>query len=165
MHSVPGAAVALATMEQLPLPQPGQPDPKGLQAVEVPWHRVVVEVALHDRPEPLARLRHRIMPAPLELLLDFPQLRPQAFADRAALHGKVPVPVLPADVRESQKVERLGLTFPSACPVRLGTPPELDPARLIGVQFQSKLPQPLPEVLQEAVGFGLVLEPEDGIVG
>jgi hypothetical protein len=39
-------------LEQLRAPQPGQPEPKGPQAVEVSRHRVVVEVALHDRPEP-----------------------------------------------------------------------------------------------------------------
>jgi hypothetical protein len=51
---------------------------------------MVVEVALHDRPEPLARLRNRIMPTLAELLLEFPQLPPQAFADRLPLHGKLP---------------------------------------------------------------------------
>src|SRR5208282_5953519 len=102
---------------------------------------VIVEVALHDRPEPLARLRHRIMPTPLKLLLDFLQLRPQALADRPTLDGKVPFPVLPANMREAQKVERLGLAFSPAFPVRFGIPPELDPARFFRVQFQPELPQ------------------------
>jgi hypothetical protein len=73
-HSFPGAAVALATMKQLRAPQPSQPSPKGPQAVEVPGYRMVVEVALHDRLEPLPRLRHRRVPAPPELLLDLLQL-------------------------------------------------------------------------------------------
>jgi len=157
--------VALATMEQLRAPQPQQPDPKGPQAVEVPRYCMVVEVALHDRPEPLARFRHGIMPAPPELPLDFLQLRPQALADRLALHGEVPVPVFPTQVRESQKVERLGLAFPSAFPVPLGIPPELDPARFLRVQFQSKLPQPFPEILPKTVSFRRVLEPQDRIIG
>src|ERR1700687_2056670 len=50
-----------------PPPQPRHPVPESPQAVEIPRYRVVVEVALHDRPEPLARLRHRIMHAPSEL--------------------------------------------------------------------------------------------------
>jgi hypothetical protein len=78
-------------MEQLRAPQPEQPDAKGPQAVEVPRYRMVVEVALHDRPEPLARLRHRIVPKPPELLLDFLQLPPQALADRLTFHGKASV--------------------------------------------------------------------------
>src|SRR5215831_2720779 len=122
-------------------------------------------VALHDRLEPLARLRHRCVPAPLELLLDLLQLRPQAPGHRPALYGKVPLPVLPADMREAQKVERFRLPFSSSFPVRFGVPPELDPARLVRMQFQSKLPQSFPEILPKTVGFGLDLEPKDRIVG
>ena len=164
-QSVPVEAVALAALAQLGSPQPGQPVPKGPQAVEVSRYRVIVEVALHDRPEPLARVRDRIMPALAELLLEFPQLPPQAFADRLPLHGKLPPPVLPADMREAQKVERLRLTFSSPFPVEFGKRPELNPARFVRMQFQSKLPHPLPEVLQKTVGFRLGLEPEDGIIG
>ena len=158
-------AMALAALAQLGSPQPGQPVAKEPQAVEVSRYRVIVEVALHDRPEPLARVRDRIMPALAELLLEFPQLPPQAFADRLPLHGKLPPPVLPADMREAQKVERLRLTFPSPFPVEFGKRPELNPARFVRMQFQSKLPRPLPEVLQKTVGFRLGLEPEDDIIG
>src|SRR6266404_2359394 len=122
---------------------------------------MVVEVALHDRLEPLARLRHRRVPASSELLLDLLQLPPQTLGDRPALHGKVPLPVLPADMREAQKVERFRLPFSSPFPVQLGVSPELNPARLIRMQFQSKLPQPLPEIVQQTVSFSLGLEPEN----
>jgi hypothetical protein len=119
---------------------------------------MVVEVALHDRLEPRPGPRHRIVHAPTELLLDFLQLRPHALADRLAPYRERPVPVLPAQVRKSQEVERFRLSFPSPFPVRFGIPPELDPARFIRMEFQSKLPQPFPEFLQEAVCVGLVLE-------
>ena len=112
-QTVPVEAVALAALAQLSSPQSGQPVPKGPQAVEVSRYRVIVEVALHDRPEPLARWRHRIVPTPPELRLDFLQLPPQALADRLALHGKVPLPVLPADMREANKVKRLELDLSS----------------------------------------------------
>jgi hypothetical protein len=56
-------------------------------------------------------------------------------------------------VRESQKIERLGFSFSSLIPVVLGKPPELNPARLVWVQFQPKLPQPFPKFRQEAVCF------------
>src|SRR6516164_10266729 len=126
---------------------------------------MVEVVALHDRLEPLARLRHRYVPTPLELLLDLLQLPPQALGDRPALHGKVPLPVLPADMREAQKVDRFRLPFSSSFPVLFGLSPELDPARLVRMQFQSKLPQPLPEVLQKTVGLGLGLESQDHVIG
>src|ERR1035437_3470912 len=102
MQSIPVEAVALAALAQLSSPQPGQPVPKDPQAVEVSRYRVIVEVALHDRPEPLAGVRNRSMPTLAELLLKFPQLPPQALADRFAFHGKLPPPVLPADVRISR---------------------------------------------------------------
>ena len=157
-QSWPVEAVALAALAQLGSPQPGQPVAKEPQAVEVSRYRMVVEVALDDRPEPLARVRNRIMPTLAKLLLEFLQLPPQALADRFPLHGKLPPPVLPADVREAQKVERLRLTFPSSFPALLGIPPEHDPARLVGVEFQAKLLQPSLEISQETVGFRLVLE-------
>ena len=76
MQSVPVETVALAALAQLGPPQSGQPVPKDPQAVEVSRYRVIVEVALHDRPEPLARVRHEIVPTLPELLLEFPQLPP-----------------------------------------------------------------------------------------
>ncbi len=164
-HTLPVEAVALAATPQLRVPQAGQPIPKRMQAVEVSRYRVVVEVALDDRSKPLPRARYRIMPTLPELLLEFLQLLPQTLADRLPLHGKVSPPALPADVREAQKVERLRLAFSSSFPVEFGVPPELDPARLVRMQFQPKLPQPFPEVLQKAVGFRLRLASEDRVVG
>jgi hypothetical protein len=90
-------------------------------------------VALHNRLEPFAGLAHGIVHTLTELLLNLPQLRPHAFANRLAPHRKHPQPVLPADVREAKEVERLGLAFSSSFPVLFGKPPELNPARLIWV--------------------------------
>ena len=75
-HTVPVEAVALAASPQLRSPQAPQPIPKGLQAVEVSRYRMIVEVALHDRPKPLSRARHRLVPTLPELLLNFLQLPP-----------------------------------------------------------------------------------------
>jgi hypothetical protein len=69
------------------------------------------------------------MHAPACLLFDFQKLGPHLVADRFALHSVTPFPVLPADVRESQKIERLRFPFSSLVPVDLGKPPELNPAR------------------------------------
>jgi len=126
---------------------------------------MVVEVALHDRPEPPARLRHRLVHAGAKLPFDFQQLRSHPLPDGSTLYGKAPVPVLPADIREAQKVERLRLTLSSPFPVLFGKPPELNPARFLGMEFQSKLPQPLPKILQKTVCFRLVLKTENDIVG
>jgi hypothetical protein len=49
-----------------------------------------VEVALHNRLEPLAGLTHGIVHALADLLLKVAQLRPHAFADRLASHRESP---------------------------------------------------------------------------
>ena len=78
----PGERVLLATAAKCTPPLPNQPIPEYAETIEVPWYRIVVGVALHDRLEPLAGLAHRIVHALAELLLNFPQLHSHAFADR-----------------------------------------------------------------------------------
>src|SRR5215831_8300187 len=97
-------------MDQHAPPESDRPRAKCRQTVSVSRYRVVVEVTLDDRPKPFARLRHRFVHPSTQLLLDFQQLGPHPFAHRLALQRIAPVPVLPADMRESQKVERLGFT-------------------------------------------------------
>jgi hypothetical protein len=94
---------------------------------------VIVEVALRDRPEPLSSFSHRLVHALTKLLLNVSQLPPHSPADRVALHCKAPVPVLPADMRESQKIERFGLSFSSLFSVLFGKSPELNPTRFVWV--------------------------------
>ena len=132
-HSRPVQVSPLAaTDENLP-PQPSNPPAKYVKTIGVARYRVIVEVALHYRPEPFPDFGHRFMHALLELLLNLCQLPPQALADRVTRNREIPVPSLPADMRETQKVECFGLPFSSVLPVALGTPPELDPARFVWV--------------------------------
>src|ERR1700758_4159442 len=98
-----------------------------------------------------------------QLLLDILQLLSHPLAGCHAAHSKTPVSVLPADMREAQEVERLRLAFPSSFPVLLGIPPELDPARLVRVQFQSELSQPFFQAFAKTVCVGSPLEAEDDI--
>src|SRR5205814_8493351 len=72
--------------------------------------------------------------------------------------------VLPADVPETQKVERFRLAFTSSFPVLFGKPTELNPARFVRMQFQSKLSQTLPKVLQEVICVRLELKSCDGVI-
>src|SRR5215468_6169171 len=67
-------------------------------------------------------------------------------------------------MREAQKVERLGFPFSSSFPVLFGKPAELDPARLVRVQFQSELGQALSQVFQKAIGVRLVLESNNSVI-
>src|SRR4029077_2814979 len=130
-HLLPGHALLASTAQCVP-PEPQQSMAEAAHAADVSRDRVVVEVALHDRLEPFAGLTHRIVHASMKLLLNLPQFAPHALTDRHAPHRESSS-VLPADVRESQKVERLRLPFSSSFPVLFGKPAELDPARLIRV--------------------------------
>src|SRR5215471_9226285 len=100
-RAVPREPILLAPATQSAPPKAQQSISEHREAVEVSWHRVVVEVALHDRLEPSPRLRHRIMHAPMELLLNLPQFGSHALADRHASHGEAPQTILPAHVREA----------------------------------------------------------------
>ena len=100
-----------------------------MEAIGVTRYRVIVEVALHDRLEPLSGFSHRLVHALTKLLLNVNQLSPHSLADRVALHREVPVSVLPADVRESQEVERLRLSLTAPCPVLRRKAAELNHAR------------------------------------
>ncbi len=105
------------------------------------------------------------MHAPMELLLDFFKLGSHPLADRLALHHKAPIPVLPADVRESQKIECFGFPFSSLYPVQFGKSPELNPARLIWVQFQPELSQSFLKIDEETICVGPILKTDYVIVG
>jgi len=71
-------------------PERKHPIPKHAQTREVSWYRVVVEVALHDRLEPLSGLGHGIVHALAELLLNLSQLGSHALAHRGAPHQESP---------------------------------------------------------------------------
>ena len=132
-HASPRESVLLTATAKGPPPQAQQSVPEYGQALKVPWYRVVVEVTLHDRFEPFARLKHGIVHAHAKLLLDLSQFRPHALADRRSSHGESPDPVLPTDMFEAQEIERLGFVLSSTSPVLFGKPAEFDPARLFWV--------------------------------
>jgi hypothetical protein len=61
VHALPIDAAALAAAAQRLPPVPSDPNAECLKPFPVAGNRVIVEVALHDRPQPLPRLRNRIV--------------------------------------------------------------------------------------------------------
>src|SRR5438876_11892694 len=86
----PGDPVFLTPTAKGTPPERKHPIPKHTQTREVSRYRVVVEVALDDRLEPLSGLGHGIMHALAELLLNLSQLSSHALADRGAPHHESP---------------------------------------------------------------------------
>src|SRR6266540_40508 len=68
-------------------------------------------------------------------------------------------------MREAEKVERLRLAQTPTRPTIGREPAELDQSRLVRVQFQGELREPLAQVPEKPLGVLLMLEPDDEVVG
>ena len=117
----------------------------------------------HHAAKPPPLLWDRLVPTSHELVLDLSELRPHPLRDGDALELETPVPRLPTDVREPKKVERLRLPEATCRPTCGREPAELDQARLVGVQFQTELREPLAQVGEELLRVTLLLEPGDKV--
>jgi len=79
---------------------------------EVSWHRIVVEVALHDRFEPFASLEHGIVHAPVELLLDLSQSARMRLRMVVRRTVNRPIPFFPLICWKPRKSNVSGLSSP-----------------------------------------------------
>src|ERR1700679_4026785 len=84
-NPVPIGPVRLTPASECPSPVPLPPLAEYLKSLHISRDRVVVEVTLNDRLEPLARLLDRIVHALAELLFDLLQFGPHTLGDRLAL--------------------------------------------------------------------------------
>jgi hypothetical protein len=76
---------------------------------------------------------------------------------------KYPFEFSPQIVREPEKLEGLRFSLALLLPLRPGLSPKLNQSRLLRMHLQSELRQPLPELLQESLGFRPVLESDDQV--
>ena len=166
----PAYPAFLAAPPQRTPPVPGQRPAKTRQHPPVPRHAavlkpVVLKVASHHSPRPLAGLGWpRVHPRP-QLALYLRQLRPHPLPHRPAPNHKAPaLPVDLANMREPQKIEGFRLAFPTTSPVRYRPASELDQPRLRPMQLQPELRQPFPEFLQKSFGLGSALESQHEII-
>ena len=93
-HAPPRHSTLLTAAAKNTPPHAEHPFPEHAEAVQIPGYRVVVEVALHDCAEPVASVRHGIVHARADLLLDLLQLCPHTLADRHTPYGKASGPSL-----------------------------------------------------------------------
>src|SRR5262249_18487059 len=85
VHALPFNADSLASAAQRLPPIPGNPIAECLKPFPVAGNRVIVEVAVHDRPQPLPRRGNRIVHSLPQLLQDLLQLRAHPLAYRLPL--------------------------------------------------------------------------------
>ena len=122
---------------------------------------MVVEVALHDRLEPLSGLRNRVVRAVVKCCLISPSLARIRLRTVLRFTTKVPSRFFPQICVKPRKSNVSGFLLP----VWLGVEPELNPARFVRVQLQTEIPQPFPEIHQEPVCVIPILEAKYVVVG
>ena len=67
-------------------------------------------------------------------------------------------------MREAEKLERLRLAEPTSLAITGGVPPELDQPRLLGVQLQTELREPVAQLSPEPFGVLPVLKPHHEVI-
>src|SRR3984893_13490818 len=131
-HAVPKDAAFLAAARKRAMPKPSYLESKQSQRRVVHGHSVISDVSTHHRLQPLAYIWDGCMHAPLKFGFHRVQLRLQPFANRLPQHREPSIaPLLHADVRKTQEVERLRFPFSTPLPLvdRKGT--ELQKSRLL----------------------------------
>ena len=159
LHPFPGRPTSLTAAPQRTAPQPDDLKPKRAQGTTIHRHTVVTHVSDEHRLQPLPDLGNGIVHAPPQLGLHLVQLGLQPRTHRLPKHREPSVaPLLPADVREAEEVEGLGLPLstPQSIPGRKRT--ELDEAGLFGVQRQAELAESLGKFCPEPLGIRPMLE-------
>src|SRR5215469_550958 len=165
-HPVPQHTAVLAASRQGAPPEPDRLEPKQVERPPVHGDPVVSIVPLDYRTQPPTHFRDGVVHAPLELGFHLTQFGLQALAYRLPQHREPPVaPLLPADMREAEEVEGLGLPLPAALSILGRIRPELQQPGFVGVQLQPELAQSFGEFLPEPLGIGPLLESEHDVIG
>src|SRR5437899_3289895 len=131
-HPFPRQMMRLAAALEGPPPEPADGRAESANAAPVHGNPVVPHVAPNDRAQISAHRRDGLVPTPPKVDLHGLQLRLPPRAHRLPQHRELPLPRLPATVREAEKVEALGSPV---APVRYAVLDELhQPPMVEGVE-------------------------------
>src|SRR5439155_5609569 len=109
-------------------------EPKHGDRRAVHGHPVVTSVPTHNLTQPCAHHGDRLVQPSLQLGFHLTELRLHPLPDRLPHHREPSTPLLPADVREAEEVERLRFPFSAPLPARHRARSELQKARLVGMR-------------------------------
>src|SRR2546426_731468 len=163
-HPLPRQMMALAAALEGPPPKPADGRAEGANAAPVHGHAVVPHVPEYDRAQRGSHRRERLVQASPELGLDRLELRLPSLAHRLSQHREPSPPRLPAAMREAEKVEGLRLPVASPPSVVRREAAELDQARLVGMQRQPELREPLAQLGEELRGLLPMFESPDEVI-
>jgi hypothetical protein len=158
-HAIPKDAAVLAPPRQRAMPIPADSEPKNRQRRLVHGHSVVAKVSTHYRPQPLALFGDGLVHSSLKLGFHLIQLCLQPFPYRLPQHREPSIaPLLHADMRKSEKVERLRLSFTTPLPLVDRMRTELQQSRFLGMQLQVELLHALREFRPKLIGIRLAVK-------
>src|SRR5919108_2342840 len=164
-HTIPEDATVLTAPRQRAMPEPPHLEPKDPQRRCVHGHPIVADVPTHHRLQPRALLGDRLMHAPLQLGFHRVELRLQPFAYRLPQHREHSIaPLLHANVRKAQEIERLRLPFSAPLSVVDRVSTELQKSRFLGMQLQIELPHSLGKFHPKLVGIRFALESQHRVI-
>src|SRR6266853_4364688 len=164
-HAIPKDAAFLAAPRQRAMPKPPYLESKDPQRVMVHGHSVISDVSTHHRLQPLAYFGDGFMHPSLKFGFHLVQLRLQPLAYRLPQHRVHSVaPLLHADVREAEKVERFGLPFSTPLPVMDRERTKLQQPRFLGMQFQVELPHAFCEFRPKLIGIRFTVKSNHDVV-
>src|ERR1022692_1965906 len=112
-HSLPRDSALLTASGQDPAPAFGDLGAERREGATICRHRVVVEVAFDDPPQPFTLDGNRLVHAPPQRLLDLLELGPHAVAPDFPVDQEFTLAGFAADEGEAQEVEGLRLTKPT----------------------------------------------------
>ncbi len=160
-HLRPCRAVLLASAPERAQPQVSDVMQEGAQGRDVGGYGVVIIPARDHALQPSSLFGDRQVPPSPEFLLEVMQLGAHPVAPRLPPKQEAAAPGAPADMRETQEVERLRLAQTAPFAVARCEAAKLDEARLFLMQREREPRHPLFQVRLEPLGVGLVLEAGD----
>jgi len=164
IHPLPRHIMPLAAPPERLQPHLDHMIPERRDAPRVCRHGVVGEVARHDAFQPFSLFGYALMQAVPHLLFYLCEFGPHTFAHGLPLEQELAAVAFRADMREPQEVESSQPPCPRVRSVRLRVTSERDQAGFLRVQFQPKLCQPFPQIVEEPASVRLVLEADDCVI-
>ena len=163
-HPLPGQSCALAAT-----PKRHEPVPHclGAERVERPLvvrHAVVVGVPTKDAGKPASLLRHGPVATAQQLAPEGVQFHARPLRVGDALEHEAPVPRSRTNMCEAKEPKRLRLAETTLGPLLSGEPPKPNQPRLLGVELQAELREPVAKVRPEPLGIIAMLEPHHEVV-
>jgi hypothetical protein len=165
LHPSPRQMAFLTTTLKHSPPEPSECHTEVADRHCIHRYSIVVHMAKEDRAYIGAHFRDGLVHAPTKLGFDYSELALPPRAQRLSKHREPSLARLSAAVSKSQEIEGLGLALTSALPVFFRISPELNQARLLGMEFQPKTSQPFPKLAQKPFPILSVLEANNKIIG